>query len=51
MFREQHKKMNMLLVFKYFRDFIDSLELDIKAIFEKAPESNELPVYYLNGKK
>tara|TARA_R110002051_G_scaffold324979_2_gene424943 strand:- start:1193 stop:2230 length:1038 start_codon:yes stop_codon:yes gene_type:complete len=51
MFREQHKKMNMLLDFKYFMEFIDNLELDIEAIFEKAPESNELPVYALNGEK
>lgn len=43
--------MNMLLDFQFFREFIDCLELDIEAIFEKAPESNELPVYSLNGEK
>tara|TARA_R110002050_G_scaffold299947_1_gene467054 strand:+ start:3051 stop:4070 length:1020 start_codon:yes stop_codon:yes gene_type:complete len=51
MLREQAKKMNMLLDFAYFMEFIDRLELDIEAIYEKAPDSNELPVYTLNGKE
>lgn len=48
---EQDKKMNMLLDFQYFMEFIDSLELDIVARFTKAPEPNELPVYTLNGEE
>ena len=51
MFREQDKKMNMLLDFQYFMEFIDSLELDIEATYIRVPEANQLPVFTLNGKE
>tara|TARA_R110002033_G_scaffold160508_2_gene196849 strand:+ start:7309 stop:8346 length:1038 start_codon:yes stop_codon:yes gene_type:complete len=51
MLREQDKKMNMLLDFQYFMEFIDSLELDIEATFISPPEANELPIFAINGKE
>lgn len=49
MFREQTKKMNMLLDFQYFMEFIDNLELDIEARCIQAPEANDLAIYTING--
>lgn len=49
MFRERTKKMNMVLDFQYFMEFIDTLGLDIEASFEQPVNPDQPHVYSLNG--
>lgn len=49
MLHEQYKKMNMLVDFQYFMEFIDTLGLDVEAHFEKQAQNDEPDMYSLNG--